>query len=465
MIVMKNNSRSLVRLVVLVSVSMAVFSACRVIRPYQMEDVVQGNLYRDMNTTDSTTLAVIPWRDLFTDAALQLLIEEGINNNLDLKVATSRIEQASANFRQSRLALLPSLNAGASAVYQKQPIAGTEIRAYGVELNSGWEIDFWGKLRSAKRAQLMALRQSEAYRRAVQTQIIAGIAEYYYTLLALDAQLAITEQTIGILKEDVESMKALKESNIVTGAAVVQSAANRYSAEVTLPTLRRNIRETENALSVLLGRVPGSINRTALDSQQITVELKTGLPAQLLANRPDVQAAEYQLRYYAELTNVARASFYPSLTITAQAGFSNSEIANVFDPASFFGNIIGGLTQPLLNQGLNRQRLRVAKAQQEEYLSVFKQTLLNAGQEVSDALYAYQSASEKIELRAHQILYLEKAVEYTKELLKYTSATNYTDVLTSEQGLLAAQLNGVDDKLKQLQAVIKLYRSLGGGTK
>lgn len=454
----------LARAFVGLGLALLAFSSC-IPRFRQVREPVPENLYRDVSTQDTATLAVIPWRDIFTDADLQSLIEEGIKNNLDLKIAATRIEQASANLMQSRLALLPSLNAGATAEFQKQPVTGKEIRVYGVDVNSGWEIDLWGRLKSAKRADLMALKQSEAYRRAVQTQIIAGIAESYYTLLALDAQLSITEQTVEILKEDVKSMNALKESNVVTGAAVVQSSANRYSAEVTIPALKQNIRETENALSVLIGRVPGSIQRSVLDSQKIAVDLKTGLPAQLLAYRPDVQAAEFQLRYFAELTHAARASFYPALTITAQAGFSNSDLAKVFNPSSFFGNILGGLTQPLLNKGLNRQRLRIAKAQQEESLNMFKQTLLNAGQEVSDALYAYQSASERIDLRTQQIMYLKKAVEYTKELLKYTSATNYTDVLTSEQGLLSAQLNSVNDKLRQFQALIKLYRSLGGGTR
>jgi len=442
-----------------------VFSSCKVVQPYQLNEVMPNNLYRDALNQDSSTIASIPWKQVFTDTILQSLIEEGIRSNLDLKIATSRVEQARANFKQSELTFYPTANINANTTLQKQTFSGDINHFYNLSLSSGWEIDLWGKLRSTKRAYLMALKQSEAYTRAVQTQLIADLASYYYALLAYDAQLKITEHTVEISKEDVESMKILKESNIVTGAAVVQSEANRYSAEVTIPALKQSIRETENNISLLLGRSPGRIEKSTIDSQKISIELKTGLPAQLLANRPDVQEAEFQLRYYAELTNVARTYFYPSLSITAQGGFSNSDLSQLFSPVSFFGNLIGGLTQPLLNQGLNKQRLRIAKARQEEYFSAFKQTLLNAGREVSDALFEYQIATEKMSIRSLQILYLQKSVDYTKELLKYTSATNYTDVLTSEQSLLIAQLNSINDKHQQLLAIIKLYRSLGGGIK
>ncbi|HEY0274084.1 MAG TPA: TolC family protein, partial [Chitinophaga sp.] len=261
------------------------------------------------------------------------------------------------------------------------------------------------------------------------------------------------------------TMRALKESDVVTSAAVVQSEANRYAAEVTIPDLRQSIRQTENAISVLLGRDPGGILRDSLKNQVVYSDLKIGVPIQLLANRPDVQEAEYQYRTNFELTNAARAYFYPSLTITAQGGMYGASVSNFFNAPALFGSVVGGLTEPIFNRGLNKQRLQVAQAQQEEALITFRQTLLNAGEEVSDALFNYQAAVNKISLREQQIAYLQKAVDYTKELLKYTSSTNYTDVLTSEQSLLAAQLDHISDKLQQLQAVVNLYRSLGGGWK
>lgn len=441
------------------------FAACEVTQPFKVTEVAPDNLYRDVQSKDTTSIAALSWKQVFTDTILQALIDEGLANNYDLKIAEYRIEEALANFKQSRLVVFPTLDANGQVNLEKKTYEADFSHTYQLSAQSNWEIDFWGKLRSGKRAMVMALKQSEAYSRTVRTGLISDIASLYFNLLALDQQLRITEQSIDIRKEDVESMKALKESNVVTGAAVVQSEANRYSAEVTLPEIRRNIRETENSLSILLGRAPGAINRSTLDVQNINMELKTGVPALLLANRPDVQQAEYQLRYNAELTNVARTYFYPSLSITAQAGYAGSNFSNLINSSAFFANIIGGLTQPIFNQGVNRQRLRVAKAQQAEALVAFKQSLLNAGREVSDALFAYQIATEKIELRLKQVSFLEKSVEYTKELLKYTSATNYTDVLTSEQGLLSAQLSSIDDKQQQLLSLIDLYRSLGGGVR
>jgi NodT family efflux transporter outer membrane factor (OMF) lipoprotein len=326
-------------------------------------------------------------------------------------------------------------------------------------------VDLWGKLRSTKRAQLAALLESDAYRRDVQTQLIDNIAIDYYVLMAYDQQLQITLATVENRKEDVITTKALKEADVLTGAAVMQSQAGLYSVEVTIPDIRQNIRQTENNLCLLLGRNPGAIARDSLDNEIPNTDLRMGLPAQLLANRPDVQEAEFQLRYYTELTNVARTYFYPALTITGEGGLSANNLAHFFDASALFGSIIGGLTQPIFQNGLNRQRLEVAKGQEQEFLLTFEKTLLTAGQEVSNALFNYQSASEKIATRAKQLHFLEKSVEFTKELMRADAKANYTDVLTSEQNLLTAQLEGVDDHLQQLQAVVNLYTSLGGGWK
>lgn len=449
-------------------------AACKVAQPYHTpSEAVSTSLYRDSaqleDTTraaDSTNMANLQWRQLFTDTLLQSLIAEGIAHNLDLQVAMARMRAAQANLRQSNAAFFPTLSAGLTATVQKPVNANAaHNEQYQLAANSSWEADLWGKYRSSKRAALAALLQSEAYRRAVTTQLISDIATNYYLLLSYDAQLQITVKTVENRKLDVTTMKTLKESDVVTGAAVVQSEANRYAAEVTIPDLKQSIRQTENAISLLLGRNPGAVQRDSLMDQAVYKDLRVGVPVQLLANRPDVQEAEYQFRNYFELTNVARSYFYPSLTITGQGGIYGTSISNFFNAPALFGSLVGGLTQPIFNQGLNRQRLEVAKAQQDEALITFRQTLLTAGEEVSNALYNYETASEKMTLRQQQIQYLQKAVDYTKELLKFTSSTNYTDVLTSEQSLLAAQLDHISDKLQQLQAVVNLYRSLGGGWK
>ncbi|WDF54165.1 efflux transporter outer membrane subunit [Mucilaginibacter sp. KACC 22063] len=451
------------------------FASC-VTKKYQQPALNTSNVYRDTTITDSTNIANLPVNQLFTDTVLQNLIAEGIRNNYDLKTAIQRINEAQANLRQAKLAYYPSLSGSAQVTRAKQSAAGLNFppefansfnlttTTYQLGLSASWEADIWGKMSSSKRAALASLLQSDAAKRAVQTQLISDIANNYYSLLAYDKQLAITEQTVKNRISDVETMKALKESAVVTGAAVVQSEANRYAAEVTIPDLKRSIRETENTLCILLARAPGTIKRTNLDDQKAYTNLLVGVPSQLLKNRPDVQEAEFAFRSAFENTNLARTYFYPSLTISGEGGVSALRVKSLFEHSIFY-NVVGGLTQPIFNRGENKARLRTAQAQQIEAFYSFQKSFLTAGQEVSNALYAYQTAVEKESSRAKQLEALQKAVDYTKELLKYSSATNYTDVLTSEQSLLAAQLSSVNDNLQQLQSVVNLYRALGGGWK
>ena len=460
------NLNNKLKIVLTLLIAILILNSCKVTEPSQKLVKATDFLnYRNSNLKDTTTIAEIPWQKIFTDSLLQGLIQKGIENNLDLKVAIARIKQAQANFQQSKDVFYPSLNLNANGPILKSNNASTNVGLFQLTGNASWEIFVWGKVRSTKRAALAALLQSDAYKKAVQTQLIADIATNYYNLLAYDAQLQITQKTLENRKEDVETMKNLKKSAVVTGASVVQSEANRYSVEVTIPDLKQKIWQTENTLNVLLGKVPDTIKRDSLKNQKIIIDPKIGVPSQLLANRPDVQAAEYQLRYYFELTNVARTNFYPSISITAQGGWSNKVLSQLINPVSLFGSVIGGLTQPIFNKGNNKRQLRFAKAQQEESVANFKKTLLNASQEVSNALFNYQTASEKIKFRTQQISFLQQSVSFNKELLKYTPNTNYTDVLTSEQNLLSAEINSVGDKLQQLQAIVNLYRSLGGGWK
>ncbi|MEO6978632.1 MAG: efflux transporter outer membrane subunit [Mucilaginibacter sp.] len=446
--------------------------SCKVTEPYEQPQLNTGDLYRGQQTNDTATIASIPWERLFKDTVLKALIHEGLYNNLNLKIAIQKINEAQAALGQSKAALLPSLSAGANVTKSKLSGASLGLAAgnvntlstnYQLGLTTSWEADVWGKLSSAKRAAYNNLLQTDAAKRAVQTQLIADIANNYYTLLALDKELEITSLTLKNRIKDVETMKALKEGAVVNGAAVVQSEANRYAAEVAIPDIKRSIRETENAIDILVGRPSGALNRAKLDEQKIIDSLQTGIPSQLLKNRPDVQQAEYAFHSAFENTNLARTYFYPSLTITASGGWQNLQLKDFF-VGSIFYNIAAGLTQPIFNQGINKARLKTAQAQQFEALYGFQQTLLVAGQEVSNALYSYQTATEKGDARTKQIAALTKAVDYTHELLRYSSATNYTDVLTSEQNLLAAQLDAVNDRLQQLQAVVNLYRALGGGT-
>jgi len=446
--------------------------SCKVTKPYGQPDLNTNDLYRGQSNTDTATIASMPWESLFADTTLKALIREGLYQNLNLKVAVQKIAEAQASFGQSKAAFLPGLSGNASVARSKQSLASldyppgiivnTVTTAYQFGLTSSWEADVWGQLSSAKKADYANLLQTDAAKRAIQTQLIADIANNYYLLLAYDKELEILDKTLQNRVKDVETMKALKEGDVVNGAAVVQSEANRYAAEVAIPDIKRSIRETENAIDILVGRPPGPLNHAKLDDQKPITDLQTGIPAQLLKNRPDVQQAEFAFRSAFENTNLARTYFYPAFTITASGGFSNLQLKDFFVNSVFY-NLAAGLTQPIFNQGANKARLKTAQAQQMEALYNFQQSLLTAGQEVSNALYAYQTGVEKDSSRGKEIIALEKSVDYTEQLLRYSSATNYNDVLTSEQNLLSAQLSAVNDRLQQLQAIVNLYRALGGG--
>ena len=304
---------------------------------------------------------------------------------------------------------------------------------------------------------------SEAFKKTVKTELIASAAMNYYNLLALDAQLDITQRTLEKRISNAETMQALRDNDLITSADLVLSQANRYSTEIIIPELKQRIYETENVLCLLMGQNPGPIVRTSLERQNLSERLRTGVPAQLLANRPDVLEAEYRLRFYYETAKSARACFYPSLTLNARGGLTEATLTALFNQPVFLWNIVGGLVQPIFNYGLNKQRFLSATADFEESQASFRKILLNAGSEVVNAMHSYETAANKMSIREQQIGYLEKAVEYTTELLKFTSTTSYIDVLTSEVTLLSAQLNGVNDKVEQLQSIVALYQSLGGG--
>jgi multidrug efflux system outer membrane protein len=445
-------------------VSVILYS-CDVTKPYVNKQSAPDNLYGN-EIKDTASMATLSWKEIFKDPLLQQLITEGIENNLDLKTAVTNLKTAEANFVQSKQAFLPSLSGNASGgEYHPSNSQAANNQVYQLYALSSWQVDIWGKLRSTKRSMYANYLASEAYKQAVQTQLVANIAVTYYQLMAYDEQLKIVQQSLEVYSKDTETMKVLKNSDVVTGAAVVQSAANYYAVKSTVPDIKNNIHQTENTMSLLLGRSPGVIQRDSLFNEQMYSELSTGLPTQLLANRPDVKQAELQLRSYFEQVNIAQTAFYPSLTITAQGGLYATQLKSFFSAGAFLANIVGGLTQPIFNNGLNKQKLKIAQANYEAAEYNYNKVLLTAGQEVSNALYQYQMVDEKTSSRQEQIDNLEKAVHYTKELLKYTSATNYTDVLTSEQSLLTAKQSAVTDKLQQLQAVVNLYAALGGGWK
>lgn len=460
---------NLIKYIMLVLAFALLLGSCSTPRHYQRGMVSTEKLYGDTIISDTASLASKPWKELFTESYLQKLITEGLNNNPDLQLAIQKVAEAEAYFSQSKAALLPGISANGKNVYTRNPETiypngPREVNTWQLSADASWEIDVWGKLRSAKRASYASLLATDAAKRAVQTRLISNIVSAYYTLLGLDAKLDITRKTVKNNIDLVETMKVLQGSGKVNGAAVVQSEAARYAAEVTIPDLEQQIREAENALCLLLGRTPGHVGRGKIADQSLSALLKTGVPAQLLDNRPDVAQAEFLVMNAWELTNNARSYFFPALTLTASTGFAAADLSELLDPTAFAANVIGGLAQPLFAKRANITRLKVAKAQQEEALISFRNTLLKAGQEVHNALGSYDSSVKKTALRKQQLDALVKSVDYTKELLTYGTAT-YTEVLNAQTSLLSAQLNDVNDRLQQLNAMVSLYRALGGGWK
>ncbi|CAZ95569.1 TolC family protein [Zobellia galactanivorans] len=455
----------------LVAMLPLLLQSCFVAKNYERPAVETENLYRtDQLPQDSVSFASISYKDLFTDSYLKTYIERGLANNLDIRIALENISAAEAYVKQGKAGYLPTINGAASATRtartsengQFGSIFSQPYNQFEASGTLSWEADIWGKIRSTKRASDASYLQTVAAHQAVKTSLVSQIATTYYQLLALDKQVAVTVETIENRMRSLETITALKEAGQANQVGVDQTAAQLYSAQSQLLDLKNSLFKTETALSILLGEQPQTYDRSSLDDQELTSDMQLGVPALLLRNRPDIMQSEFGLVNSFELTNVARSNFYPSITLSAQGGFQSLEIDNWIDSSSIFANLIGGLTQPILNGRKVRTAYEVAKAQQEQALLNFKKTLLTAGKEVSDALYDYNTAVEKEAYVTKQVVALKRAESNSEELLNSGYLT-YLDLLTARENSLNAELNLVSNKLAQLSATVELYRSLGGG--
>jgi NodT family efflux transporter outer membrane factor (OMF) lipoprotein len=459
---------------VLVLFTMTGLQSCFVAKKYQTPEIEIEDQYRNVSTTDSTTLARMPWEQLFTDAKLNSLIQEALQSNLDLLMAVERVNAAEAYYKQGRMGYLPTVSLSANGGnYELSDHSlsglsaggnGPNYENYQLNGNISWEADIWGKIRSNKRAFQAGYLQSEASRRAVESSLIANLTSAYYQLLALDAQVEVAQKTVTTRKESLETMKSLKEAGQVTEAAVKQTEAQVYSTQILLSDLEQNVVLLENTISLLLGRSAGNIERSSLADQEILVELKTGYPSQLLRNRPDVIAAEYGLMNAFELTNVAKSNFYPSISVSASAGLESTDFDNWFDSGSIFSNLIGNLAQPVFNSRKIKSQYEAAKAGQQEAKYNFKKVVLTASKEVSDALYSYKAEKKQYQIRLKELEALQQAVVYSEQLLNSAyQNTTYLEVLTARANALNSEINTIDSKYKQLNAIVELYLALGGG--
>ena len=445
--------------IIISTLILAVLSGCSIYRKYPRTAEADRNLYgKEYSSEDSTSIATLSWKELFTDTCLQRLIDTALVHNTDLGTARLHVEQAEAALLTARLSYLPSVNVGAEGGLAGWD--GSTSKTYNINGAASWEIDIFGKITAAKREARASLEKSYAYRQAVQTSLVASVASTYYTLLMLDSQYTVTEETAAKWRQSVETMRAMKEAGMTNEAGVAQYEGNTYAIEASLHDIAYQRTQIENSLCSLLGEAPHAIGRGSLDNQQLPDDLTVGVPLQMLSNRPDIRSAEYTLMqsYYA--TASARSALYPSITLSGTLGWGNN--VPITDAGKLIWNAAGSLLQPIFNANANRARVKIAKAQQEESRLSFQQALLNAGAEVNNALTQCQSARAKTDLRARQIAAMQRAVEST-ELLMQHGSTTYLEVLTAQQSLLSAQLSQISDRFDEIQGVVNLYQALGGG--
>lgn len=468
---MKNKIYKVVAVVVLGTV----MQSCFVAKKYDRPELKTENLYRtEVVSTDTTSLANVSWDKVFTDPTLQGYIKTGLQNNLDIRIAMQNIVAAEATLKQGKAGYFPTLSLGADWTHQEMSTntqigrligssgGATNVDQYQFAGNLSWEADIWGKIRSNKRAANASYLQTIAANQAVKTQLIANIASTYYQLLAVDAQIKVAKESLINRNESIETILALKDAGNVNEVGVKQTEAQKYATEIIIADLKQSLIVLENTMSVLLGKAPGKIERSTFEAQTLQPEITLGVPATLLRNRPDVVAAEYNLISMFEQTNVARSNFYPSFKVTATGGFQSIDLKDWFSTNSLFANVVTGLTQPLFNGRQIRTRFEIAKASQEQAYLQFEQSLLNAGNEVSNALAQYNNETAKLTIREKQVDALKKAADYSDELLTY-GLVNYLEVLTAKDNALNTELNLIDNKYQQYNAIIQLYRALGGG--
>lgn len=430
------------------------------------EDLPVDSLYNDSTMLESDSLpslGFMPWRELFADSCLQALIEEGLASNNDLQIAMLRIDEAEAGLSAAKLAFLPSLTFSPDGKISYVE-GGKGSKTYDIPLSLSWEVDLFGKLRNAKKEQQMKLLGQKAYADAVRSELTASIANSYYAILMLDSQIDISGQTIDIWKEQVRTMELMFKVGEVRENALSQAKANLEGLCSTHNTLVRQLQEAINSLCTLLGKVSSDIHRSTLDRQTIPDDISVGIPLQLLSCRSDVIEAEMNLAaaYYA--VNQSRAAFYPSLTIGGTAGWTNALGQAITNPGGWILSALGTLTQPIFQRGKLISNLRISKDEEQIALLNYKQTLLDAGQEVNDALYAIESYGKDYIFHGNQCQALEQTVK-SNELLFRTNNATYLELLSARQNLLGARLNLIADKAGQLQSVVKLYKALGGGIK
>ena len=434
---------------------------------YKRPEVKTDGLVRDP-INDQTTLegandfGQLPWRDVFTDPNLQAIIEKALTNNPDLLNAALNIDIAEQQLRASKLAFLPSVVFAPNGSISHFGTHTSSTQAYTLPVTASWDVDLFGKLRSQKKAAQMALIQSRDYKVAVQTNLICNVANLYYTLLMLDRQKQIVDDMSGLTKNTWDMMKLQMEFGRARSTSVQSAEAAYYSVQTQGADIKRQIRETENTLSLLLGEPAQSIARGSLENQSLPTNFSGGIGVQLLSNRADVHANEMALAQCFYNIQEARSRFYPALNISPTGAWTNSN--GLVNPGKLLLSVVGSLTQPIFMRGQLKAGLRVAEDRYKQAYNTWQNSILKAGAEVSNALVAYNSADEKNKLQQQQIDVLKQNVDHT-QMLYAQSSSSYLEVITAQQSLLNAEISQVQEQFTKLQAIVNLYNALGGGSK
>lgn len=437
---------------------------------YERPDVKTTGLIRDavsvsdtLMATDTLSFGNLPWRSVFTDPLLQRHIETALGNNVNMLNAALNVKMVEAQLKAAKLAFLPQFTFTPQGTIASWD-GGKASKTYQLPIAASWNVDLFGNLLSQKRSAQMALLQTKDYQTVVQCNIISNVANMYYTLLMLDSQLNILGDMTKLTKDTWDLMKLQMDLGRARSTSVQSAEANYYSVQAQTAEMKRQIREVENSLSLLLGQPAQQIPRGKLEEQSLPSEFSTGVGIQLLANRADVHAAEMNLAQCFYNVQTARSRFYPSLTISPSGTFTNSAGGGVVNPGKWLLSAVGSLVQPIFMKGQLTAGLRVAEAQYEQAYNTWQNTVLQAGSEVSNALVLYNSSNEKSALETQQIDVLKKNVEHTQLLFK-SSGSSYLEVITAQQSLLNAQLSKITDDFHKMQAVVNLYQALGGGAK
>jgi NodT family efflux transporter outer membrane factor (OMF) lipoprotein len=447
--------------------------SCGLYNKYDRPDVNTAGLIRDA-FNDADTLAVqdtasfgnLPWREVFTDPQLQALIQQGLEKNTNLLNAALNVQMYEAMLKAAKLAFLPAVNIGSTTPMGQISTTHTDpsvtTKSYSLPISASWTVDLFGNVLSQKRSTQMKLLGMKDNQMAIHASLISGIANSYYTLLMLDEQLRIVTEMAGMSKETWEMMQKQFELGRTKSTNVQSAQAAYLNTQTQINDFKRQIRATENALSLLIGDAGHQISRSTLGSQVLPSQFATGVGVALLQNRPDVHQAEMNLAACFHDIQTARSKFYPSITIGASATFSNANGA--MNPGKWITSLFGSLTQPIFNRGALTANLKVSKLQYEQAFNNWQNAILKAGNEVSNALVNYNGYDDNSKIEAERIEVLTKNVEDTKALYQ-SSGSSYLEVLTAQQQLLSAQLNKATDDFNKMQSVVSLYTALGGGGK